>query len=449
MALPVLDSARPPVPGASVQPVAAPAEASHSFPWRTALNYSVANLGASVVYALFNFVMPLYLETYRLRPELIGLLANERSFVGAFIQPIVGRMSDRTRTRLGRRRPYFLAGIPFMCGALLILSLHPPFWAMLGIMTVAAFFLSIAWDPYMALLADLFPSAQRGRVGGLIGVGSGLGTVLLLVIAITLWVGNEGWVFGLTVAFLLLTWGYTFWKVREPAVPAEAEAPHKAANPLAYLRSLRPYPEAAKYTVAITFFWLGTGGAIPFITLFGTHALGATEQQAFWLPLIATAVNALGAVPVGFLADRFGKKRVMLVALLLFGVFGLIGSQSQTLWQAMIALGFIGLANAGMVQINPLLTDLVPRARTAEFIGLVSAVFSFAQPLGSMLVGGVVHLATGLVGPNDAYRWAFIAAGVLVLVAAALLQTVHPERARTDGSYASRPAPRRDSKGGA
>jgi MFS family permease len=94
----------------------------------------------------------------------------------------------------------------------------------------------------------------------------------------------------------------------------------------------------------------------------------------------------------------------------------------------MIALGFIGLANAGMVQINPLLTDLVPRARTAEFIGLGSAVFSFAQPLGSVIAGGVVWLATQAVGLDAAYRWSFITASVLVLVAAALLQTVHPER---------------------
>jgi Na+/melibiose symporter-like transporter len=81
------------------------ASATQPFAWRTALQYSVANLGASVVYALFNFAMPLYLAAYNLHPSLIGLLANERSFVGAFVQPIVGRLSDRTRTRLGRRRP--------------------------------------------------------------------------------------------------------------------------------------------------------------------------------------------------------------------------------------------------------------------------------------------------------------------------------------------------------
>jgi maltose/moltooligosaccharide transporter len=413
-------------PPAPVAGVVAP------FSWKTAVQYSVANLGASVVYSLFNFAMPQYLDTYKLNPSLIGLLANERSFVGAFIQPIVGRLSDRTRTRLGRRRPYFLAGIPLMCVALLLLAMHPPFWVMLGVMTFAAFFLSVAWDPYIALMADIFPPEQRGRVGGLVGVGSGLGTVILLALAFTLWTQHEYWVFAATVVILLLTWAYTFFTVKEPASPATVEKPAQAANPVAYVKSLLPYPEAAKYTLAITFFWLGTGGAIPFITLFGTHALGASVQESFLLPLIATIVNALGAVPAGMLADKYGKKPVMTVSLLMFGIFAYVGSQTHLLWTAMIALAFIGLANAGMAQVSPMLADLVPRKRTAEFIGLGSAVFSFAQPLGSVFAGAVVTVATGLVGLSDAYRWTFIFSGTLVLLGAALLQLVHPEKAVID-----------------
>lgn len=77
-----------------------------------ALRYSVANLGASVVYGLFNFALPPYLATYHLHPSLIGLLANERSLVGAFVQPFIGRLSDRTRSPLGRRRPFLLVGVP-------------------------------------------------------------------------------------------------------------------------------------------------------------------------------------------------------------------------------------------------------------------------------------------------------------------------------------------------
>src|SRR3954464_8729993 len=181
---PVEDATLRAIPSAPITTTATPpveAGADKPFDLVQAINYSVANFGASLVYGLFNFGMPLYLDTYKLQPWLIGLLANERSFVGAFVQPFIGRISDRTRTPLGKRRPFFLIGIPLMAVALLVLALHPPFWAMLGIMAVAAFFLAIAWDPYMAMLGDLWPPLQRGRVGGLIGLGSGLGNLAFVV----------------------------------------------------------------------------------------------------------------------------------------------------------------------------------------------------------------------------------------------------------------------------
>jgi maltose/moltooligosaccharide transporter len=436
---PLEESAFVPVVGAGTPP---PVEVAiteqpdvEKFDTPKAINYSVANLGASVFYGLFNFGMPLYLSSYQLPPWLIGLLANERSFVGAFVQPLVGRISDRTRTPLGKRRPFFLIGIPLVCLGLLLLAFHPPFWVMVGVMAVLAFFLAVAWDPYMALMADIFPPKQRGRVGGLLGMGTGLGNIIFALLALRLWEQNEFGVFLLVIGIIIATWAYTFFTVREPpleAVPETPSAEKGKFEPRKYFRNLMQYPEAAKYTLAINFFWMGTGGVVPFITLFGVKALGASEQEAFILPLAATAANALLAVPAGMLADRTSKKLVMTGGMILFALVALVGSQSQNMMQGTIALAIAGGANAAMAMINPMLTDLVPRKRMAEFIGLGSAVFSFAQPVGSVLAGLVVGLAGLLLSENEAYRWSFICAGVLVLVAAILLQTVRPERAVTE-----------------
>jgi maltose/moltooligosaccharide transporter len=423
--------------GAYAQPV--PIVSSESpgvdkFDTGKAVNYSVANLGASVFYGLFNFGMPLYLSTYHLPALLIGLLANERSFVGAFIQPWIGRISDRTRSSLGRRRPFFLIGVPLVCVGLLLLAIHPPLWVMIGVMAVLAFFLAVAWDPYMAMMADIFPPLHRGRVGGLLGLGAAFGNIAFAVLALTLWSQHEFLIFALVVVVLLVTWAYTFFTVKEPPFEGHAEAAPKAVkfNLVQYVKSLRQYPEAAKYVLAVNFFWLGTGGVVPFITLFGVKALHASENEAFILPIAATVANALFAVPAGYLADRTSKKAVMIAGMTLFGLVALIGSQSQSLLQGSIALGIAGAANAAMAQINPMLSDLVPRKRMAEFIGLGSAVFSFAQPLGSVLAGGVQFIAARFVGDNDAYRWTFITAGLLVLLAGVLLRNVHPERAITE-----------------
>src|SRR5207302_6355869 len=138
----------------------------------------------------------------------------------------------------------------------------------------------------------------------------GLGSIVFAIIGKTLWEHNEFLVFGLVVAALIVTWAYTFFTVKEPAIETTAEEVPRAvkSSPVAYVRSLRKYPEAAKYVLAVNFFCLGTGGVVPFITLFGVKALHASEGDTFILPLAATVANALLAVPIGFLADRTSKK---------------------------------------------------------------------------------------------------------------------------------------------
>ena len=88
-------------------------------------------------------------------------------------------------------------------------------------------------------------------------------------------------------------------------------------------------------------------------------------------------------------------KTKMTIGLLIYGIGALIGSQATDLVQATIALAVIGIGNAGTAALNPLLTDLIPRKRTAELIGVGSAVWSFVQPLGSVLAGLVVGWGAG------------------------------------------------------
>jgi MFS family permease len=388
----------------------------------------VANFGSSLVYGLLNTGMPLYLKHYAVPDWLIGLLANERAFVGALVQPVVGRISDRTRTPLGRRRPFFLIGVPLMSLSLLVLAFKPDFWVMLTLMTIGSFFLAVAQDPYIALLADLFPEKHRGKVGGFLGLTTALGIIAFALMAFFLWETNQFLVFVIVIVLLLLTYAFTFFTVKEPPPPAHVEerAPFKLVP---YVRGLMAYPEAAKYVFSLALFWLGSGGATPFVTLFGTQALGANEGDVFLLPLAFVVCSAIFSLPAGLLADRIGKKRVMMIGLAIYGIGALVGSQSADLLQATIALAVIGIGNAGTAPLNPLLTDLIPRARTAELIGVGSAIWSFVQPLGSVLAGSIVGLAALAVGQHEAYRWAFVFAGVMILLASISLRWVHPEKA--------------------
>src|SRR5439155_374862 len=74
----------------------------------------------------------------------VGLLSQERSLAGAFAQPIVGSISDRTRTRIGRRRPFFIVGVSLTAASLLFLAGFPPLVPMVLVLSVNAFFLNVA-----------------------------------------------------------------------------------------------------------------------------------------------------------------------------------------------------------------------------------------------------------------------------------------------------------------
>lgn len=385
--------------------------------------YGCGNFGANAVYSFLNSATGLYLERYPQVPTwAVGLLSQERSLAGAFVQPIVGAMSDRTRTRIGRRRPYFIVGVGLTAASILYLAGFPPLVPMLMVLAVNAFFLNVAVDPYLALMADIVPQRQRGRIGTVLAIFNMLGQILATLLGVFLWDRSPELVFALVAGALVVSWTITTVGIKEP------EAPPRPTEPIRidvgrYVFGLLAERELVKYVLAAALFWLGTGGVLPYLTRFGVHVLGASEGQSFQLFLPALVGTIVGAIPAGYAADRIGKLPVLATGVLFFGLIALVASQVQTFEQALIAMGVIGLANGVWTALAvPLLIDLVPPARAAEITGLGSGAWSLAQPIGAVIAGVLI------VG-FDSYRASFVGAALLVLLSFALLLTVRPSRA--------------------
>lgn len=395
-------------------------EAAAQFGAARAIAYGGGNAGAGFLFAFMNTAVPLYLGSYGMPNTWIGLFSQERPPTAGIGQIVIGALSDRTRARLGRRRPYILVGIPLTVLALLALIPHPPLSVVVALLLVLTMAFAIGYGPYLALLADLVPPDRRARVGGVLNITNMLGQLAILVLAMQLWSSNERLVFFVVAAALLVGFAITVLFVPEPPLAA-TPAPVRI-DVRGYFRDVFAHREVMKYLFATLFFWFGTAGVVPFITRFAVTELETTEGVAFQLFIIAVAGTAIGTLPVGWIADRAGKKPVMIAGLVLFGITALVGSQVRTVESAMVAMAVIGLANAACtVPLLPLLADLIPRDRAGEFSGIGTGVWEFAQPFGAIM-GGAIADGTG------SLRSTLVVAGVLVLVASVLLTRVRPPR---------------------
>lgn len=388
-----------------------------------AVVFSLANFGSNMTYQLLNFGAALYLLRYpEVPPWAVGLLSQERSLAGALVQPVVGAISDRTRTPIGRRKPFFILGVALTAASLLFLATFPPLAPMLLVLAVNAFFLNVAVDPYMALQADVVPQDQRGRIGAALAIFALLGAFSMTIFASQAWDRSPGLVFVVCAAGLIVTWTITTVGVREPAAPPR---PHETVrvDVAGYLRDLAGRRELLKYVFAILFYWLGSGGVVPFITRFGTEVLGMQEGESFLLAAPALVGGIFGALAGGYLADRRGKQPVIAVAMLVLAIgAGIAGLLVATTFQAYAALGLLGLANGAVFALLvPLLVDLVPPERAAEMTGLGSGLWSLSQPVGAFAAGVLIQVTAN-------YRSAFVGAAALILLSFLILLSVRPSR---------------------
>ena len=118
-------------------------------------------------------------------PDKIPILWLAGPVTGFLVQPIIGAMSDRTWTKLGRRRPYFLVGAILASIALFIMPESPYLWAAASLLWVLDASINISMEPFRAFVADKLSEEQR-TMGFImqsffIGIGATLANALPII----------------------------------------------------------------------------------------------------------------------------------------------------------------------------------------------------------------------------------------------------------------------------
>ncbi|MBY8963425.1 MFS transporter [Flavobacterium sp. D11R37] len=204
-------------------------------------NMSFGFLGIQFGFALQNANTSRIFDTLGAEVDKIGLYWLAAPLTGLIVQPIVGYFSDRTWTRLGRRRPYFLVGAILSAIALFMMPNSPTLWIAIGTLWIMDSSINISMEPFRAFVGDNLPDRQRtlgfAMQSFFIGTGAVVGSALPYVFTNFFGIENtapEGivppsvkWSFYVGGVTFLLAVLWTVYKSKEYS-PEELEAFEKA-----------------------------------------------------------------------------------------------------------------------------------------------------------------------------------------------------------------------------
>lgn len=145
-------------------------------------NMSFGFLGIQFGFALQNANTSRIFETLGAKVDEIPILWIAAPVTGLIVQPIIGYMSDRTWTKLGRRRPYFLIGAILASISLCIMPNSPSLWIAAGMLWIMDASINISMEPFRAFVGDNLPKSQQtlgfAMQSFFIGIGAVVGSLL-------------------------------------------------------------------------------------------------------------------------------------------------------------------------------------------------------------------------------------------------------------------------------
>ena len=258
-------------------------------------------------------------------PDSLALVAGVGALLAMVGNPFFGRLSDRTSSPLGMRRPWMVTGLAGGSLGILMVALAPSIPVVLAGWCIAQLFFNALLAAMVAVLPDQVPSVQRGLVSGVLGIclpiASVCGTFL-----VKLFTGSLLAMFlapcAISGFFVLL-----FAAILNDRRLARADKPTWSLREFAGTFYLNPgknrdfsWAFAGRFMFVLAYAFLVTYQAYYLLHKLGT-AKADVPQQIFLGTLIQSAVLVTASLAGGKLSDRTGRRKIfVLTASIVYGL---------------------------------------------------------------------------------------------------------------------------------
>jgi maltose/moltooligosaccharide transporter len=395
------------------------------------------------------------------RPDEVPLLWLAAPMTGLLVQPVVGALSDRTWGRLGRRRPYFLAGAVAASIALFLMPTSSALWMAATLLWILDASINVSMEPFRAFVADKLDARQRtaGFVmqSFMIGIGASLANALPFLLSGLGVTGSTPSGIPLTVKYsfqlgalvflLAVLWTVATTSEHPPDDMAAFQRERRASSGVGHLlgeiaSAIRDMPVTMRQLAVVQVFtWLGLFCMwMFFVPATARHVFGATDPQsdlytrgvewggfAFSFYSITCFVVAL-ALPR--LSAATSRKAVHAGALVCGGtaLLGVYFIDNQ--YMLLLSMVGVGIAWASILSMPyAMLSTAVPPARMGVYMGVFNFFIVIPEIVAALGFGRLIRLVFGS-DSADAPLYVVMLGGVCMLVAAACVTFVHDAGSR-------------------
>jgi maltose/moltooligosaccharide transporter len=376
------------------------------------------------------------------RPDQIPLLWLAAPLTGLIVQPVIGHMSDHTWGRLGRRRPYFLAGAILSSLALVAMPNCSALWMAAGLLWVLDASINTSMGPFRAFVTDLLPESQRTQGFAMQSLIIGLGAVIASALP---WLLARGGIaqtasgaipptvrlsFYVGAAVFLIAVLWTVFTTREypPEYAESSERGGLARSPREIITNIVEMPRIMRHLAAVQLCtWLGLYCMWLYFPVAVAHNVFGARDAAS--PLYTAGV-AWGGVCFAFysavcfvfsmalpaIARAWGRSRTHALCLLA-GALGLISVAAiHSQYLLLLSMMGVGVAWASTLAMPyAILAPSLPPDKTGVYMGIFNLFIVIPEIIASLAFGWIMQTVLG----ND--RMAAVVAGGVFLVLAALL----------------------------
>ena len=439
------------------------------------LNFALGFFGLQFAWQMRIILSGPVTEGLGASPFIYGLIWLAGPFTGMVVQPLVGALSDKTVSPLGRRRPYLLGGALLASLALLIFpnsggiaeglasltGLHLP--AVTGLLIAAIMIwvidacVNVAQGPYRALIPDVVPEEQYSIANSYISLAIGLGSVVAAGTAPFL-----KWAFGYQMSipaqFVMAALAFTLGMIWTCITIKEGKREYEnkqetVQNNLSFWQSLKEFfalsPEVSKICTMQFFTWIGTMCMMIFFTQYAVHTIycvpdlttvsESTKELYAQATLTGTNFSSICfaifnlicfivAIPIGFLSAKFSNKKVHIISIItmILAYLGMFFAKDPKAVAALMGLSGIGWASICALPFA-MLSQFIKKGTEGSVMGIFNIFIAGPQVFVCTLVAWIISKCSFTMGSdyiNYHWEYAFIIGAVCLAVAAVIASMV-------------------------